>query len=280
MCGGRRYMPHDGKLAMDDMNPVKRWFRWLLSEDNQDKRKATRHALPGLVAYYWDGATPQPHSILSISSTGLYMITDQQWYRGTLVAMTLQRTDDIDDESERSIAIQAKVVRWGSDGVGVAFVFSKVQNSHLPPAADRKTYDSFLQRFLASQSKASCPDDDRRSPHPPHRGALALELRPKSPTEKRTRSIGKNVSSEKVAFDPSSLPHIADLIDYGEITVGVIEPVGCVATATDGSNCLAKLVRRDQETCSQLMIRLDLAIAKAFTDDIFTDEVNVPPQKK
>jgi hypothetical protein len=56
--------------------------------------------------------------------------------------------------------------------------------------------------------------------------------------------------------------------------------VGCVATATDGSNCLAMLVRRDGETFSQLMIRLDLAIARAFVDDIFTDEVNVPPRKK
>jgi hypothetical protein len=107
-----------------------------------------------------------------------------------------------------------------------------------------------------------------------------LELRPKPATRKRTRSIDKNSSSEKAAFDPSALPHIADLIDYGEITVGVIDPVGCVATATDGSNCLAMLVRRDGETFSQLMIRLDLAIARAFVDDIFTDEVNVPPRKK
>ncbi len=107
-----------------------------------------------------------------------------------------------------------------------------------------------------------------------------MELRPKSRPEKRTRRIVKNVSSEKAAFDPSPLPHIADLIDYGEITVGVIEPVGCVATATDGSNCLAMLVRRDQETFSQLMIRLDLAIAKAVVDDIFTDEVNAPPKRK
>jgi hypothetical protein len=107
-----------------------------------------------------------------------------------------------------------------------------------------------------------------------------LELRPKPAPRKRTRSIDKNGSSEKSAFDPSVLPHIADLIDYGEITVGVIDPVGCVATATDGSNCLAMLVRRDGETLSQLMIRLDLAIARAFVDDIFTDEVNVPPRKK
>jgi hypothetical protein len=30
----------------------------------------------------------------------------------------------------------------------------------------------------------------------------------------------------------------------------------------------------------QSMIRLDLATARAFVDDIFTDEVNVPPRKK
>ena len=107
-----------------------------------------------------------------------------------------------------------------------------------------------------------------------------MELRPKSATRKRTRSIDKNGSSEKAAFDSSALPHIADLIDYGEITVGVIDPVGCVATATDGSNCLAMLVRRDGETLHQLLFRLDLAIARAFVDDIFTDEVNVPPRKK
>jgi hypothetical protein len=29
-----------------------------------------------------------------------------------------------------------------------------------------------------------------------------------------------------------------------------------------------------------LMIRLDLAVARAFVDDIFTDEVNVPARKK
>jgi hypothetical protein len=72
----------------------------------------------------------------------------------------------------------------------------------------------------------------------------------------------------------------ADLIDYGEITVGVIDPVGCVATATDGSNCLAMLVRRDGETLHLLLLRLDLAVARAFVDDIFTDEVNVPTRKK
>jgi len=34
-----------------------------------------------------------------------------------------------------------------------------------------------------------------------------------------------------------SLPHLADLITYGEITVGVHRPIGCIATATDGDHC-------------------------------------------
>ena len=57
----------------------------------------------------------------------------------------------------------------------------------------------------------------------------------------------------------------------------MLEPVSCVAIAADGDTCLAMLRRRDGETLAQLLIRLDLAIAKALTDDIFTDEINHPP---
>jgi hypothetical protein len=71
-----------------------------------------------------------------------------------------------------------------------------------------------------------------------------------------------------------SLPNIADLITYGEITVGVLDPVGCVAVASDGHNSLAMLVRRQDETLAQLLGRLDKAIDKALTEDIYTDEIN------
>jgi len=71
-----------------------------------------------------------------------------------------------------------------------------------------------------------------------------------------------------------SLPHIAELIDDGQITVGVMEPVGCVAVASQDSNTLAQLRRRKGETLLQLLTRLDQAIDKALTSDIFTDEIN------
>ncbi|TFG86853.1 MAG: hypothetical protein E4H18_03965 [Hyphomicrobiales bacterium] len=73
------------------------------------------------------------------------------------------------------------------------------------------------------------------------------------------------------------LPNIEQLIDGdGQITIGAIHPLRCVAIANDGHNSLAMLVRRDGETLTNLLIRLDAAIAKAYDEDKFTDEVNVP----
>ncbi len=62
--------------------------------------------------------------------------------------------------------------------------------------------------------------------------------------------------------------------DGGEITIGALPPYECVATAADGSNCLAMLVRRDGESLNVLLKRLDKAIGLAWSDDTFVDEVN------
>lgn len=91
-----------------------------------------------------------------------------------------------------------------------------------------------------------------------------------------SRRIDERTPSQNATVNLLSLPHIAGFIDYGTITLGVLEPVGCVAVAADGNNSLAMLVRRDDETMAQLLTRLDLAIAKALTDNIFTDEINKP----
>jgi hypothetical protein len=46
------------------------------------------------------------------------------------------------------------------------------------------------------------------------------------------------------------------------------------AVAHDGRQTVSMLLRREGETATQLLTRLDLAIAKAFTEGIRTDEVN------
>jgi len=62
--------------------------------------------------------------------------------------------------------------------------------------------------------------------------------------------------------------------DGGEITLGALPPHECAATAADGSNCLAMLVRRDGESLNALLRRLDKAIGLAWSNDVFIDEVN------
>lgn len=64
------------------------------------------------------------------------------------------------------------------------------------------------------------------------------------------------------------------IADGGEITLGALAPHECVASAADGSNALAMLVRRDGETLSALLKRLDRAIGMAWSSDLFIDEVN------
>jgi acetylglutamate kinase len=87
----------------------------------------------------------------------------------------------------------------------------------------------------------------------------------------RTQRVKQEAESAVAAL---SLPNIAQLIEDGEITIGMLRPVGCVATAADEDCNYAMLVRRRGESLFQLLIRLDRAIDKALTLGIFTDEIN------
>jgi hypothetical protein len=98
-----------------------------------------------------------------------------------------------------------------------------------------------------------------------------MEPRRKRTARRATRSV-----KEKTAV--LSLPHIAELIGYGQIAVGEKYPMGCIATADDGHNTLAMLKRRKGESLAQLLIRLDQAIVKANDEGVFTDEINLLPK--
>jgi hypothetical protein len=62
--------------------------------------------------------------------------------------------------------------------------------------------------------------------------------------------------------------------DGGEITLGAVYPIDCAATAADGHNTVAMLVRRDGETLNALLKRLDRAIATFYDDGEVIDEIN------
>jgi len=99
------------------------WFTNLLLGDPVDPRKTVREALPGLIAYFFTGSTPEAHEVRDISPAGVYIVTNERWYPGTVIRVTL--TDRDDPTADRTITVNAKAVRWGSDGVGLEFVLEK-----------------------------------------------------------------------------------------------------------------------------------------------------------
>ena len=108
-----------------------RFVRWLDADTlavpvlrSSERRRAKRHPLPGLVAYYWTGGTPQAHQIGDISTTGFYLLTNERWVPETLIRMTLQRPGTKGENPEDAISVISKVVRWGPDGVGYEFVLT------------------------------------------------------------------------------------------------------------------------------------------------------------
>jgi hypothetical protein len=130
--------------------------RWLESLSSRERRKAPRREVPNLVAHYWDGAAPLAHHIRDISLGGLYLLTEQRWYPGTLVRILLQRADVADTDPDRSIMVNAKVVRSGTDGVGFALVLPEKNSSggsqsSAVMGADRLSFHRFLQRLIGNE---------------------------------------------------------------------------------------------------------------------------------
>lgn len=86
------------------------------------------------------------------------------------------------------------------------------------------------------------------------------------------------VVSQLGASEGLLLANIAALIDSGgQITLGALHPIKCVAIANDDHNSLAMLQRRPGETLHRLLQRLDAAVDLAWNADQFTDEINRPP---
>jgi hypothetical protein len=126
---------------------------------SSERRRASRKSAPRLAAFFWTGGAPVEHEIRDISATGLYLVTEERWYPGTLVMMTLQKRNEPADSPGRSIAVQSKAVRWGEDGVGLQFVVPEVTDRRrgqnlLEEGVDKRTLEKFLEGFQAENGSA------------------------------------------------------------------------------------------------------------------------------
>ena len=106
-----------------------------------------------------------------------------------------------------------------------------------------------------------------------------MERRRKSTADQPRSGLNEDAATNAPTSGLPDFPYIEETIEQGGISIGVIPPLTeCVAVAHEGRNTLAMLKRRKGESLAQLLSRLDLAIARAHTDEIFTDEIN-PPAK-
>jgi hypothetical protein len=106
-----------------------------------------------------------------------------------------------------------------------------------------------------------------------------LERRRKSTAPQPRGGIEEDTATDVPTKSLPKLPYIEETIEHGGISIGIIPPLReCIAVAHEGRHTLAMLKRQKGESLAQLLSRLDLAIARAQTDDVFTDEIN-PPAK-
>ena len=123
------------------VNRLKEWLQEI------ERRRSSRKAHPGLIAYYWDGAVPAPREVKNISMTGLYLHTNARWYPGTIVTLglTWAQGDAHPSASADSISVNCKVVRHDKEGVGLRFV-----------SLDQEQRKA-LMRFMAAATKGRDP---------------------------------------------------------------------------------------------------------------------------
>ena len=120
---------------------------WLKDLISRERRRAKRKNSSALVAYYWDGSAPVAHTVRDASTSGFYLLTDQRWYRGTMIRMTLQEKSISSNGKGRSIEVLARVIRSGTDGVGFAFVMGNYDEFSQSGTKGSMALKSFLRHM-------------------------------------------------------------------------------------------------------------------------------------
>lgn len=92
----------------------------------------------------------------------------------------------------------------------------------------------------------------------------------------RRRKPATRVATGRVKSDTASqwsaLQYLVE--NKGSFVVGYVAPISCAAVASDQHNMLAALQRGHEESISDLLNRLETAVAKALDEGIYTDEIN------
>jgi hypothetical protein len=141
------------------IQPKRSWLeRWLFPDtSDQDKRGGERKPAPGLIAHFWTGGPPKSQPVRDISATGMYVVTEERWYPGTQIRITLTKTLEDGSRAGQSITVMATAVRSGNDGVGLEFVQDSARKTRrqepvLSEGADGEELGQFVEQFGATSN--------------------------------------------------------------------------------------------------------------------------------
>lgn len=154
----------------------KNWLeRFLTPEaDRAERRSPERFA-----AYRWTGSDVVHERVRDISATGVFVVTKERWPIGSQLALTMQREGPMEILPDRRITAYARVVRFGDDGVGFAFVMP----SDAHATAWKQLLDTMIAQGQAKDMKGLatmaeglaflsrvCPDGGETVAHLVHEG--------------------------------------------------------------------------------------------------------------
>ncbi len=123
---------------------LERLLKWLSPNSySEERRSSIRRPAQGLVAYSALDGTPRKFDVGDISSSGVFLRTNDAWEPGMAVDLTLQPGGALEERRDKRIDVRAGAVRRGADGVGLAFDFPQGVDLDLWECAVRgKTYES------------------------------------------------------------------------------------------------------------------------------------------
>jgi hypothetical protein len=122
MAGRKQWL---AKVLKPDSGAITASIGWLEKFLTPEADRSERRTVEQFAAYRWNGSAVAEDMVRDISSSGLFLITEERWEPGTILALTLQRQGELDRDPARRITTQVRVVRPAKDGVGLTFLWTK-----------------------------------------------------------------------------------------------------------------------------------------------------------
>lgn len=119
------------------MSPMSDWKRRLRKLGYPETPRAERRIPPGFAARKGNDTASRAAHIHDISSTGIYLFTEERWPLGELTACTIQ-IEGAPPGADAEFSVQVKVARHDKDGIGLSFV--------LPPGVDPQLWELLIEK--------------------------------------------------------------------------------------------------------------------------------------